>query len=494
MREYRNRICSAVLAAVCVIGTALIPSRAVHAEDVVDPIAVQKQAAYDAVPETNGLENWPQGPHVYANSAIVMEMNSGAILYGKKINDKHYPASITKLLTALVALENADPDDEVYFSEDSVSFLEYGDASIGMRPGEILSMNDALYGMLLASANEVSYAIAESVGKKMGGGFETFIQKMNERCEELGCTGSHWTNANGLHDENHYTCCYDMALIARAAYQNETFWIIVGTARYTIPPTNKHAEQTDLQNHNEMLYPFQTNKYVYDGCTGGKTGYTNAANSTLVTYAERDGMTLICVVMNTQSPNQWLDSRNLFDYCFDNFQLFNIAENETNYTSAEQKNAGTLNTNEPFVDIDKDAGIVLPKTAEFSDATSKIVYDDVTNDTVGTIEYTYAGHEVGKADIVKTNVQVPEYKFSNQTDVSEEAQTEETEHVSKIQIRMSTIITVVVVVLVLLVLGIIIKKVADNFYIIKHNFEVRKEHKRLFKREKKRNKRRRRRR
>ena len=122
MREYRNRICSAVLAAVCVIGTALIPSRAVHAEDVVDPIAVQKQAAYDAVPETNGLENWPQGPHVYANSAIVMEMNSGAILYGKKINDKHYPASITKLLTALVALENADPDDEVYFSEDSVSF------------------------------------------------------------------------------------------------------------------------------------------------------------------------------------------------------------------------------------------------------------------------------------------------------------------------------------------------------------------------------------
>ena len=109
MREYRNRICSAVLAAVCVIGTALIPSRAVHAEDVVDPIAVQKQAAYDAVPETNGLENWPQGPHVYANSAIVMEM-------------KHYPASITKLLTALVALENADPDDEVYFPKTAFRF------------------------------------------------------------------------------------------------------------------------------------------------------------------------------------------------------------------------------------------------------------------------------------------------------------------------------------------------------------------------------------
>ncbi|WP_444492153.1 D-alanyl-D-alanine carboxypeptidase family protein [[Ruminococcus] torques] len=272
MREYRNRICSAVLAAVCVIGTALIPSRAVHAEDVVDPIAVQKQAAYDAVPETNGLENWPQGPHVYANSAIVMEMNSGAILYGKKINDKHYPASITKLLTALVALENADPDDEVYFSEDSVSFLEYGDASIGMRPGEILSMNDALYGMLLASANEVSYAIAESVGKKMGGGFETFIQKMNERCEELGCTGSHWTNANGLHDENHYTTAHDMALIGSAVYQFDKFREVTQTLNYTIPPTNLVNESRTFQQNHKMLWVGA--HYSYDYCTGGKTGYT----------------------------------------------------------------------------------------------------------------------------------------------------------------------------------------------------------------------------
>ena len=429
-------------------------------------------------------------PSVTAESAIVMDVQSGAILYEKNIDKREYPASITKVMTALVAIENSSLSETVTYSRNAVTNLESGASNIEIQPGEKLSMEDSLYAILLMSANEACNGVAEHVA----GSIDNFVAMMNEKAKELGCQNTHFANPHGLHDENHYTCCYDMALIARAAYQNETFRIIVGTARYTIPPTNKHAEQTDLQNHNEMLYPFQTNKYVYDGCTGGKTGYTNAANSTLVTYAERDGMTLICVVMNTQSPNQWLDSRNLFDYCFDNFQLFNIAENETNYTSAEQKNAGTLNTNEPFVDIDKDAGIVLPKTAEFSDATSKIVYDDVTNDTVGTIEYTYAGHEVGKADIVKTNVQVPEYKFSNQTDVSEETQTEETEHVSKIQIRMSTIITVVVVVLVLLVLGIIIKKVADNFYIIKHNFEVRKEHKRLFKREKKRNKRRRRRR
>ena len=438
--------------------------------------------------KVKAAEYWPQDPETESPNAIVMEESTGTVLYDKNSTEQHCPASITKIMTTLIALENSDLNDIVTFSDAAIDNTE--GSGIARDYGEQMTMEQCLYAVMLASANECAYAVAEHVG----GTIENFVAMMNEKAKELGCQNTHFANPHGLHDENHYTCCYDMALIARAAYQNETFRIIVGTARYTIPPTNKHAEQTDLQNHNEMLYPFQTNKYVYDGCTGGKTGYTNAANSTLVTYAERDGMTLICVVMNTQSPNQWLDSRNLFDYCFDNFQLFNIAENETNYTSAEQKNAGTLNTNEPFVDIDKDAGIVLPKTAEFSDATSKIVYDDVTNDTVGTIEYTYAGHEVGKADIVKTNVQVPEYKFSNQTDVSEETQTEEAEHVSKIQIRMSTIITVVVVVLVLLVLGIIIKKVADNFYIIKHNFEVRKEHKRLFKREKKRNKRRRRRR
>lgn len=433
-------------------------------------------------------EYWPEGPEVVSPNVIVMEASTGTILYERESLEQHYPASITKIMTTLIALENSDLNDIVTFSDAAIDNTE--GSGIARDYGEQMTMEQCLYAVMLASANECAYAVAEHVG----GTIENFVAMMNEKAKELGCQNTHFANPHGLHDENHYTCCYDMALIARAAYQNETFRIIVGTARYTIPPTNKHSEQTDLQNHNEMLYPFQTNKYVYDGCTGGKTGYTNAANSTLVTYAEREGMTLICVVMNTQSPNQWLDSRNLFDYCFDNFQLFNIAENETNYTSAEQKSVGTLNTNEPFVDIDKDAGIVLPKTAEFSDATSKIIYDDVTNDTVGTIEYTYAGHEVGKADIVKTNVQIPEYKFSNQTDVNEEAQTEETEHVSKIQIKMSTIITVLVVILVLIILGIIIKKVADNFYIIKHNYEVRKEHKRVFKREKKRNKRRRRRR
>lgn len=384
MREYRNRICSAVLAAVCVIGTALIPSRAVHAEDVVDPIAVQKQAAYDAVPETNGLENWPQGPHVYANSAIVMEMNSGAILYGKKINDKHYPASITKLLTALVALENADPDDEVYFSEDSVSFLEYGDASIGMRPGEILSMNDALYGMLLASANEVSYAIAESVGKKMGGGFETFIQKMNERCEELGCTGSHWTNANGLHDENHYTTAHDMALIGSAVYQFDKFREVTQTLNYTIPPTNLVNESRTFQQNHKMLWVGA--HYSYDYCTGGKTRYTDQAKTTLVTMADNADMQLVAVVLEDQG-DVYVDTRAMFDYVYANFSKVFLNEHDKPDGVRKFKT--------------EDAYVVLPKGIDVSSLEHEITITDRQN-AAGKLTYLYKGQNVGTVEVKLT--------------------------------------------------------------------------------------------
>lgn len=438
--------------------------------------------------EVRASEYWPEAPETASPNVVVMEASTGTILYEKSSLEQHYPASITKIMTTLVALENSDLDEIVTFSDASIDETE--GSGIARDYGEQMAMEQCLYAVMLASANECAYAVAEHVG----GTVENFVAMMNEKAKELGCQNTHFTNPHGLHDENHYTCCYDMALIAQAAYQNETFRIIVGTARYTIPPTNKHEEQTDLQNHNEMLYPFQTNRYVYDGCTGGKTGYTQAANSTLVTYAERDGLTLICVVMNTQSPNQWLDSISLFDYCFDNFQILNISENETKYTSADKNKSGTLNNNEPFVDIDKDACIVLPKTAEFSDASSELTYDDVTNDTVGTISYQYAGHEVGKADIVKTGVKIEEYRFDNQTVEQEVENTETAETVSTIRIKPVTIIIVIAVIVILGVIALFAKKFADNYYIIRHNMEVRRNRKNQFRKIKRRKGRRRRRR
>ena len=150
-------------------------------------LEAEKQASLESQADTNLLPGWPQGPAVYAHSAVVMDMKSGAILYAKKPDEQHYPASITKIMTALVALENSELTDKVHFTEESVAFLEYGDASIGMQPGEEITMEDALYGMLLASANEVSYAIADTVGN----GYDNFIRMMNEKAEELGCTNTH---------------------------------------------------------------------------------------------------------------------------------------------------------------------------------------------------------------------------------------------------------------------------------------------------------------
>ena len=184
----------------------------------------EKAASYAEKIDTNEISNWPQGPAIYAASGIVMDMNSGAVLYAKKAEEKRYPASITKVLSVLTALQYAKMSDTVVFSEDSISFLQWDDAQIGMKPGEEISMESALYGMLLASANEVSYAVAENVGKNAGNDYQWFIEQMNIRCKELGGSNSNFVNANGLHDENHYTSARDMALIGRELFKYPEFF------------------------------------------------------------------------------------------------------------------------------------------------------------------------------------------------------------------------------------------------------------------------------
>lgn len=436
--------------------------------------------------EVSAAEYWPEGPEVESPSVILMEMSTGTVLYEKNCDEQNYPASITKIMTTLLALENSEMDEIVTFSNGAIDNTE--GSGISRDYEEQMTMEQCLYAVMLSSANECAYAVAEHVG----GTVDHFVEMMNEKAAELGCTNTHFANPHGLFDENHYTSAHDMALIAKAAYENETFRIITGTARYTIPPTNKHDEETNLQNHNEMLYPFKTLNYRYEYCTGGKTGYIEASRSTLVTYAEKDGMNLVCVVMHTESPNQWVDSINLFDYGFDNFQVFNIADNETRYNTSEAVEVGALNNNKAFVDIDRDAKIVLPKTTEFLDATSQIVYDGIDENVVGSITYTYAGREVGRADIIKTGVEIDGFVFDNEKEV--ELETEEQEK-STVHIKPLTIILIVLGIVAAVALGFAIKVVADNYYIIKHNMEVKKSRREQFRKikTKKRHRRRRRR-
>ena len=418
--------------------------------------------------DVKAADYWPDAPETLSPSVILMEESTGTILYEKNSDEAHYPASITKIMTTLLALENGNLSDMVTFSDDAINNTE--GSGIARDYGEQMTLEQCLYGVMLESANECAYAVAEHVG----GTVENFVDMMNAKAKELGCTNTHFANPHGLQDENHYTTAHDMALIAQAAYQNETFRIIIGTKMYTIPPTNKHAEETVLRNHHDMLctYHNANRKYLYPYCVGGKTGYTATANSTLVTYAEKDGMTLICVVMNTQSPNQFIDTVNLFDYAFDNFQVLNVAENDTNYSAETTVDNGNLDNIAPFVELDKDAVIVLPKTAEFSDTSSSVEYNDSDPEIAGSITYTYAGRNVGKADIKTTGVVVEGYAFDN-----ESTEEEEQEVVSTVQVKPIVVVLLIVAVILLGVLLFFLKRFYDNYYIIKHNRAVRRDRK-----------------
>lgn len=402
---------------------------------------------------------WPDQPSVQSPCVIVMEASTGTILYEKQADEKNYPASITKIMTAYVALENSSLDEIVTFSEDSVFNTE--GSGIARDVGEQMTMEQCLYGMMLESSNECAYAIAEHVG----GTLENFVDMMNEKASELGCENTHFMNPHGLHDENHYTSCHDMALIAQAAWENEDFRTITGTKNYAIPPTNKHPNDTTyLSNHNKLLHEYdQDSSYIYPYCVGGKTGYTTMANSTLVSYASKDGMTLICVVMNTSSPLQWTDSILLYDYYLSNFALYPVAQYETRFEN-NQIQSDILDDVNPFVSISEDACIVLPVSADFSDTTAEITYDYASEDVLGSIQYTYSGHAVGRADIVKSQSEVETYVFDNQKEVTGE------EEVKKVEIHVWQIVAAIFGVI---LLGLLIwfgKKFIDNFYIIKHKY------------------------
>lgn len=360
--------------------------------------------------EVQAADYWPSGVDVVAESAIVMEQETGTVLYSKNMDDVHYPASITKIMTALLVLENCDLDETVTFSAEAVYGTEAGSSSIARDVGEEMTVEQTLYGMMLESANECAYALGEHVA----GDISSFVDMMNERASELGCKNTHFNNSNGLPDEDHYTSAYDMALIARAAYAIPKFAEIVGTKNYTIPATNKHEEPTLLNNHHQMLHYYKTNKYLYEYCLGGKTGYTVVAGATLVTYARKDGMTLVCVVMKDTTADEYTDTTNLFEYCFNNFSTYkvsdfaSISETDTNVT-------GKLSESSELIKIDDDGLIVIPKTASVLDVTSEVVpfTDEDDSSVVGQLRYTYADRSVGMANLLFTKAEIGSYPFDN---------------------------------------------------------------------------------
>jgi D-alanyl-D-alanine carboxypeptidase len=244
-----------------------------------------------------------------------MDASTGIILYQKNIDKKEFPASITKVMTALVALEASEGDlsKRISFSRDAIFSLPYDSSSIAMNEGDSLSLEESLHGLLLASANEVANAMAESIG----GTQEEFIDMMNSKAESLGAKNTHFINPNGLHDDNHYTSARDMALFMREAVKNPTFLELIATKYYDIPPTETQPLIRPLNNSNKMIQPGQ---YFNEFVIGGKTGYTDEAKHTLVNYAVKGDIKLITVVMHADKNQDYNDTNALLSYGFDSYR------------------------------------------------------------------------------------------------------------------------------------------------------------------------------
>lgn len=374
-----------------------------------------RQAAYNKTIETNSIENWPQGPQIYAESAIVMEASTGTILYGKDIDAANYPASITKIMTALVVLENCSLDEVVTYSYNAVNTIEAGSSSIGTLEGEELTVEQSLYALLLASANECANGLAEHVA----GSNDAFVELMNAKAAQLGCTNTHFANPHGLHNDNHYTSAHDMALIMQAALQNDDFVRISGTDKYQIPVTNKYNEIRYLVNHHYMIGPYKgVTSYLDDTVIAGKTGYTSMAQCTLVTAAERNGMTLIVVTMKTANKGDYFsDTALLLNYAGENFTKWNVADNETNFSVVTSNSFYTgsaiFGSAQPLIEISSDSSIVLPASAAFSDASADLIFnnDETNTDLIATLQYSYSGQSIGKACLLLDTSQLQEFAF-----------------------------------------------------------------------------------
>lgn len=407
--------------------------------------------------EGGSQDYWPTyGGTVHSVSAVVMELSSGTILYEKNMHQELYPASITKMLTVLLALENCELSEIVTFSKDAVYKIE--GTHIARDVGEQMTLEDTLYAVLLGSANECAYATAEHV---TGGDYQAFIDMMNERAKKIGCLNTNFTNPHGLPDENHYTSAYDMALIAREAFQNETFRTITDTSKYVIPPTNKHDEETYIVNHHALHNYYRTGDYIYEYCIGGKSGYTMAANNTLVTYAEKDGMQIVCVVMRADFPYHLTDTTDLCNFIFDNFQTYNIAESETRLSEDGFGDVSDFVETISYLDVDKNAVVVLPKVASLTDATVELQQTE-GGDAYASLVYRYAGKVVGQAKLISKGTLPEEFPFGNNL----EEDTKKDGVV--ITITWKIVLVAVLIFIVLAIIIAIVIYLKRNIYIILH--------------------------
>ena len=349
--------------------------------------------------------DWPSDTGVQSEAGIVMDVDSGTVLFGQNIHEQKAPASIVKILTALVVIENADLDGTVTFSHDAVYNVEDGSGNKNaIEEGDRLSVRDCLYLMLLRSSNQAANALAEHVGGSRDG----FVEMMNAKADELGCMESHFANPSGLNDDTQLTSVYDMALISRAAYRNPTLLEISSSTSYRLPATINNPDGVTISaEHKLLITEDESSENYYPDAVAGKTGYTSIAGQTLVTYAERDGRRLISVTMRSTEATHYQDAIALLDFGFLRFKNVRIAENETEYTAGEEPvTLGTETFSPSDLSMDEEAVITLPADAAFSDA-EKTVETDLGTDrpagAVALLAYTYNERKIGQVYLISAS-------------------------------------------------------------------------------------------
>ena len=273
------------------------------------------------------------GLTLYSNCLLLMEKNTGDILYEKNAYEKMYPASTTKIMTAILVIENCYLNEFVTVSASSISAVPPTYSLSGLQAGEKLRVEDLLYILLIPSANDVANLLAEHTS----GSIPAFAELMNKKAESLGLTGSHFTNPSGVHDKDLYTTAHDLAILTRYAMDNKKFMDIVKTPTFTIPSTNLHPDEDRSFTNSNLLLIKSDSNYYYDYATGIKTGFTDPAGDCLVASAKKDGVEFISVCLKGSRLNnglreKFIDCKSLFDFAFDNYTTFykNLQEGNQN--------------------------------------------------------------------------------------------------------------------------------------------------------------------
>ncbi len=353
-------------------------------------------------------------PNIVSPAAILMDLKTGKILYEKNIDKKMYPASLTKVMTAIIVLEKCDLNEYATVSYNSVMSISTGYVTANLQVGEKLTVEQLLNVLMVGSSNDAAIVLAEHVS----GSVEEFSKLMNEKAKELGCTSTNFVNPNGAHDENHYSTAHDLALIAKYAMQNETFRTLVSTTTYKLPATDKYEKNDRLfTTTNALLIPNNSqtaDNYYYKYATGVKTGFTTPAKNCLIASAKKDDLELLTVVLGAGQNEQglserYLDTLNLFEYGYNNYVLKEIVKEQGVIQTINVKNATrntkkldavTANSISVLIKASDTDNALLPKVQLNENIKAPIKKGDV----IGTVSYNVEGIEYSENLIANNDV------------------------------------------------------------------------------------------